>query len=196
MLFSLPMLRQTVLLNAADGDDLAAKPSERVARIVQRYTDDVWRTARDLGVARSDLEDVTQEVLVVVLRRLDDIEPEKERAFALATTVRVAANWRRSRRRRPEELTESMDAVEPAAGLARVRTPEEALERSEKLALLRAALEQMPEPLRVAFTLFELEQLTAREIAEQLGLAEATIFSRVHRARVVFRRVCEENRHG
>lgn len=185
------MLRQALLLNAADRDGSAIKPSERIERIVRRHTDDVWRTARDLGVARADLEDVTQEVLVVVLRRLDDIEPEKERAFALATTVRVVANWRRGRRRRPEDLSGHMDAVEPLPGLARPRTPEEALERTEKLAVLRAALEQMPEPQRVAFTLFELEQLTAKEIAEQLGVAEATIFSRVHRARAVFRRVCE-----
>jgi DNA-directed RNA polymerase specialized sigma24 family protein len=46
----------------------------------------------------------------------------------------------------------------------------------------------MPEPQRVAFTLFELEQLTAREIAEQLGVAESAVFSRVRRAWQIFRR--------
>jgi RNA polymerase sigma-70 factor (ECF subfamily) len=46
----------------------------------------------------------------------------------------------------------------------------------------------MTDAQREAFILFDLEQLTAPEIAEQLGLPEAAIVSRVRRAREVFRR--------
>jgi DNA-directed RNA polymerase specialized sigma24 family protein len=46
----------------------------------------------------------------------------------------------------------------------------------------------MTEAQREAFTLFDLEQLTAPEIAEQLGVPEAAIVSRVRRARDVFKR--------
>ncbi len=197
MLFSLSMLRQALHVRAENDvvdapGDAKSEAASRVERMVRQHTDSVWRTARDLGVPSRDLEDVTQEVLLVVLRRLADIEVTKERAFMLATTVRVAANWRRTRQRRPEELTESMDILPNAnAYHASVTpTPEEALERTQRLALLRAALAQMPEPQRVAFTLFELEQLTAKEIAEQLELAEGAVFSRVRRAWQVFRRVC------
>jgi RNA polymerase sigma-70 factor (ECF subfamily) len=168
--------------------------SIRVEKIVRDHVDSVWRTARDLGVPARDLEDVVQEVFVVVVRRLADIEENRERAFVLATTARIAANWRRKRRRRPEELTESMDSVRNLESLPIQRdslTPEQALERRQKLAVLANALAEMPEQQREAFTLFELEQLTAREISEQLGVPEAAIFSRVRRAWVVFRRHCE-----
>jgi RNA polymerase sigma-70 factor, ECF subfamily len=184
-----------------DGVELAPELARdaraaRVERIVALYLDAIWRTARDLGVLPRDLDDVVQEVLVVCVRRLDDIEPARERAFLLATTARVVANWRRSRRRRPAEPFESMDDLgsEGIAPGARPAGPIEALERKRELELLQAALEEMTEPQREAFTLFELEELTAREIAEQLGVSEPVVFARVQRARGVFQRYLERVR--
>jgi RNA polymerase sigma-70 factor, ECF subfamily len=161
-----------------------------VEHIVLQHLDAIWRTARDLGVSARDLDDVVQEVLIVCVRRLSDIEPERERAFLLATTSRVVANWRRSRRRRPAEPFEALDEIGAQGFDARTkpRNPAEVLEHKRELELVQAALEEMNEQQRVAFTLFELEELTAREIAEQLGLSEQVVFARVQRARAVFQR--------
>jgi RNA polymerase sigma-70 factor, ECF subfamily len=174
------------------GDDASAADArvQRVEQIVARHIDSIWRTARDLGVLPRDLEDVVQEVLVVCVRRIDDIDPARERAFLLATTARVVANWRRTRRRRPAEPFEFVDEL-GSEGLephAQPTGPAEALERKRELALVQSALDEMTEPQRVAFTLFELEELTAREIAEQLGVSEPVVFARVQRARAVFQR--------
>lgn len=167
--------------------------SARIESIVREHIDTIWRTARRLGVRESDADDVVQEVLVVVVRRSGDIEPSRERAFVVATAARVAANYRRGRRRRAEDLTQSVDLLQPLE-LARAEvcaaTQEASLERSRKLGLLERALSEMTEGQRVAFTLFELEQLTAREISRELGLPEAAIVSRVRRAREVLRRCC------
>ena len=170
-----------------------ASAAERVARVEQivlRHLDGIWRTARDLGVSARDLDDVVQEVLIVCVRRLSDIEPERERAFLLATTSRVVANWRRSRRRRPAEPCEAIDEItgQWLDARSKPRSPAEALEHKRELELVQAALAEMNEQQRVAFTLFELEELTAREIAEQLGLTEQVVFARVQRARAVFQR--------
>jgi RNA polymerase sigma-70 factor (ECF subfamily) len=150
----------------------------------------VWRTARDLGVYPRDLEDVVQDVMVVCVRRLGDIDPERERAFLLATTARVVANWRRTHRRRPAEPVKCVDGLGAEALDPRVSQddPAEALEHKRELELVQSALEQMTEPQRVAFTLFEIEGLTAREIAGELGLSEMVVFARVQRARGVFHR--------
>jgi RNA polymerase sigma-70 factor, ECF subfamily len=175
----------------APGDVSGAQARvQRVEDIVHRHLDSIWRTARDLGVLPRDLEDVVQEVLVVCVRRLNDIEPARERAFLLATTARVVANWRRGRRRRPAEPYESVDELgsEGFEPHSKPAGPAEALERKRELALVQAALDEMTEPQRVAFTLFELEELTAREIAEQLGVSEPVVFARVQRARAVFQR--------
>jgi RNA polymerase sigma-70 factor, ECF subfamily len=178
----------------------AADESARVARveqIFQRHLDAVWRTARDLGVVPRDLEDIVQEVMVVCVRRLADIDPARERPFLLATTARVVANWRRGRRRRPAEPVESVEEIEVHALDRRLGrdNPADALEHKRELELVQAALEQMTEPQRVAFTLFEIEGLTAREIGDQLGLSEPVVFARLQRARGVFHRHVERA-HG
>jgi RNA polymerase sigma-70 factor, ECF subfamily len=162
----------------------------RVEQIFHRHLDAVWRAARTLGVAPRDQEDVVQEVMLVCVRRLGDIEPERERAFLLATTAKVVANWRRGRRRRPAEPVESVDALGGSALDPALRRdgPAEALEHKRELMLVQSALEQMTEPQRTAFALFELEGLSAREIADQLGLSESVVFARVSRARAVFQR--------
>jgi RNA polymerase sigma-70 factor, ECF subfamily len=176
------------------GAEAAAADTEaRVARVEQifhRHLDAVWRTARALGVSPRDQEDVAQEVMLVCVRRLGDIEPERERAFLLATTSKVVANWRRARRRRPADPTDSFDGLESRALEPQVTRdgPVEALEHKRELARVQAALEEMTEPQRVAFTLFEIEGLSAREIADQLGLSESVVFARVQRARAMFHR--------
>jgi RNA polymerase sigma-70 factor, ECF subfamily len=173
---------------AADRADAASARVARVEQIFHRHLNAVWRTARGLGVLPRDLEDVAQEVMLVCVRRLQDIEPLRERAFLLATTTRVVANWRRGRRRRPAEPVENVDGLHPIEPSQGPSGPAEALEHKRDLELAQAALEQMTEPQRVAFTLFEIEGLTAREIADQLGLSEPVVFARVQRARGVFQR--------
>ena len=176
-----------VLSSAESGTDADVA---RVEQIFHRHLDAIWRAARTLGVAPGDQEDVVQEVMLVCVRRLGDIEPERERAFLLATTTKVVANWRRGWRRRPAEPMESVDGLAGRA-LAPVQkrdSPVEALEHKRELLLVQAALEQMTEPQRTAFTLFEIEGLSAHEIATQLGLSESVVFARLSRARAVFQR--------
>ena len=169
----------------------------RVEQIFHRHLDAVWRAARALGVSASDREDVVQEVMLVCVRRLGDIEPERERAFLLATTTKVVANFRRTRRRRPAEPAEDMEALEGTFEAAQPREgPVEALERKRDLERVQAALEQMTEQQRAAFVLFEIEGLSAREIAEQLGVSESVVFARVQRARAVFQRRSAKTSRG
>lgn len=168
----------------------------RLSGIVHEHLDAMYRTARRLGVRPADMEDALQDALVVVLRRLDDIQPGKERAFVVAVTAGVAANRRRRERRRPEDPTEALDELDAGAGSAQLCRPshgqrngEQSVERSRRLALLQAGLDAMTEAQRVAFVSFELEELTAPEVAEQLGVSTFTVVSRVRRARAVLSRM-------
>jgi RNA polymerase sigma-70 factor (ECF subfamily) len=178
----------------------STEQSGRVERIVREQLDTVWRTARRLGVPNAELDDVAQEVMLVVVRRIDAIEPDKERAFVAATTVRVTANWRRRQRRHPERPSDALDALgsDPEYAVSRhgLEPGEHCVDRARKLQLLNAALEVMTEPQRVAFILFELEELTAREIAEQLQVPEAAVVSRARRAREAFANFCERHGYG
>jgi RNA polymerase sigma-70 factor (ECF subfamily) len=199
VLLTISLPRQVLCFLGASPRTSQGEAAARVEGIVSAHIDAVWRTARRLGVASRDIEDVAQEVMLVVLRRVDDIELDRERAFVLATTVRVVANWRRSRRRHPEELTDCVEHVVSRAehyATQAADNPEQALERVRKLELLQAALHEMTEPQQGAFIMFELEQMTASEIARELQVPQAAIVSRVRRAREVFARCLARHRQA
>lgn len=172
---------------------LAGEDQRRFELLVDAHLDAMYRTARRLGIREEDAEDLVQEVLVVLARRLAEIEVNKVRAFALGTTARLALSFRRKALRRREALVGEMDEVAPASYLALSRGlgGEQRVARAEALALLRAGLDAMTEAQRVTFVLFELEELRASEIAAELGVAEAAVVSRLNRARGVMRRICE-----
>lgn len=77
--------------------------AERYNRIVEENLSGVWRVAGRCGVHASSLDDVIQEVSLVVARKLKQVETGAEREFVVAVTVRVAANWKRTQRRRRED---------------------------------------------------------------------------------------------
>jgi RNA polymerase sigma-70 factor (ECF subfamily) len=180
-------------------ESLEQAAEQRFEAVVSAHLDAIYRTARRLGTRDGDIEDLVQEVLLVLARRIGDIEVEKERAFALGTTARVAAGFRRQARRRREELVGELDAE---SELVSASTPslgasgEQRVEQAEALELLREGLEAMTEVQRVTFVLFELEELRASEIAAELGVEEAAVVSRLHRARSVMRRVCARRGSG
>jgi RNA polymerase sigma-70 factor (ECF subfamily) len=163
----------------------------RFEMLVDAHLDAIYRTARRLGVREDDVEDLVQEVMMVLARRLVDIELDKERAFALGTTARLAAGFRRRAYRRKEELVAELESAEAVSLPSLGASGEQRVEQVEALAVLRAGLEAMTEEQRVTFVLFELEELRASEIAAELGVARAAVVSRLHRARSVMRRICE-----
>jgi RNA polymerase sigma-70 factor (ECF subfamily) len=173
------------------------REASRVQQIVLEHLNAVWRTARRLGVPSSDVDDVAQEVALVVLRRESVIQPGRERAFVIGSTARIASNGRRSRRRQPLPLADAAAGF-AEVGRAELAPPEGAgdssqeasLQRAQGLALLEAALQEMTPAQRVVFTLFELEEFSAREIAEQLEIPEAAVVSRLRRGREVFQSFC------
>src|SRR5689334_9375428 len=102
----------------------------RLRRLIDEHLDFIWRSLRRLGVPMTDVDDCTQQVSLVIARRLDEITPGSERPFIFSTVMRVASEARRSRARRREVYE---DAGEPC-DLA--PSPEEAAERSSARALL------------------------------------------------------------
>jgi RNA polymerase sigma-70 factor (ECF subfamily) len=142
----------------------------------------VWRTVLRLGIPAHAADDAAQEVFIVAARKLDAIEPGRERRFLLSTATRVAANLRRSYASRREQSDEEVVATQadprPLADVL--------LDQRRLRSLLDQVLESMPEELRVPFVLFELEGLSTPEIAEIIGIPLGTAASRLRRAREFF----------
>jgi RNA polymerase sigma-70 factor (ECF subfamily) len=149
-----------------------------VAVWVRREFGFVWRSLRRFGLAPADADDAAQQVFLIFSSKLPNIEPGSERAFLFGTAFRIASRARRSRQRRRENLEETFDVL-----LGTGLNPEQALEQRQASELLNAVLEALPDDLRAAFILSEIEQLTRVEIAELLCVPQGTVASRLRRAR-------------
>jgi RNA polymerase sigma-70 factor (ECF subfamily) len=158
--------------------------SSRLAGLVDEHLDFVWRSLRRLGVPEAGVDDAAQQVWLVVARRLDDIVPERERAFLFSAALRVASDARRALARRREVPT--LEQVHPVDSRPRA---DELLDQKQARALLDEILEELPMSLRAVFVLYELEELTVTEIAGILALRRGTAASRLRRARKEFERV-------
>jgi RNA polymerase sigma-70 factor (ECF subfamily) len=162
-------------------------PLQREARLralVDAHLDTVWRALKRLGVPDAGADDATQEVFIVAARRLDEIEHGRERGYLLGIALRVAADARRALRRRGEvPLDEVGDAALAGGQQASAGAAEAALDQQRARQALAAVLARMPDELREAFVLFEIEELTAPVAAAALGVPVGTIASRVRRAR-------------
>jgi RNA polymerase sigma-70 factor (ECF subfamily) len=115
------------------------------------------------------------------VRRLDDIAVGSERAFLFGTAFRVAAAHRRRAPRRHEHLDgDAARHTDPAPG------PEDALDRQHTRRRLDQVLDELDLELRVVFVMYELEEMTAPQIAELMELPVGTVSSRLRRARQAF----------
>jgi len=156
-------------------------PRDRLRTLLVEHHAFVWRTLRRLGVPTGDVEDASQQVFLVAHRRLVEIVPESERSFLFQTALRVAADWRRSQRRRKQEAALALPEVADIAA-----SPEEMLDRQRQRALLDQVLGSLPMKLRAVFVLFELEEMTLAEIATMSSTPLGTVASRLRRARQAF----------
>lgn len=178
--------------SAAVPCDPASANNTRLRAAFDQHFDYVWRLLRRLGVHEASVDDAAQLVFLTLSAKLAQVVLGKERAFLTGTAFRVASNQRRGERRSYERADEQpiARAVDPAP------SPEELIDASRERAWLDRTLDRLPLDLRAVLVLFELEDLTAPEIAKLLDLPVGTVASRLRRARQLFLEAAEELRRA
>ena len=89
----------------------------------------------------------------------------------------------RSVRKERELVDHGVDVAAAAAPVSREPDALAMLEQGDRRALLHHALAQLPDTLRTAVLLRDIQELTYQEIADRLDLAEGTVKSRINRGR-------------
>jgi RNA polymerase sigma-70 factor, ECF subfamily len=152
------------------------------AEVYEQHFDFVWRSLRRLGVDPSALDDAVQEVFLVVHRRLGEFEGRSSlKTWLFGISLRVAQRVARTQARHPTAELPEVTAVGSAEP-----TPQDQAARREAIALLHAILGDLDPDKRAIFVMVELEQLSAPEIAEELGIPLNTVYSRLRAARREF----------
>lgn len=160
-------------------NDVVETPQFR--EIYDEYFSFVFRLARRFGVHERSLDDATQDVFLVVHRKLADFEGRSGlKTWIYGITRRVAKDYRRRVERKEQGMV-------PTEGLASQSTgPAEHAARKQAAQTLETILTTLDPAKREVFVLAEMEQMTAPEISEALKLNLNTVYSRLRNARVEF----------
>ena len=151
--------------------------------VVARYKRKVFHIGYKFTGRHDDAEDLTQEIFLKVFKSLDKFNQSADFSTWLSSVARnFCIDHYRASKREKEVLVEDLVAFDLAPA-STGSSPHRALEDRDRRSFLRRGLEALPEKLREAVVLRDLQGLTYQEMADRLGLPEGTVKSRINRGR-------------
>lgn len=175
-------LDQELVLRAQNGDQrafelLVLKYERRIARLLSRMIRD-----------QSEIEDVSQEAFIKAYRALPTFRGESAfYTWLYRIAINTAKNHLSTLGRRPvlsaEYEDEDGDSVDAASLLPDFHTPETELSNKQIVSTVNEAVNALPEELREAITLREMDGMSYDEIAAAMDCPIGTVRSRIFRAR-------------
>ncbi|MBI3371696.1 MAG: RNA polymerase sigma factor RpoE [Betaproteobacteria bacterium] len=173
---------QRLVERAQSGDKrafglLVDKYQRRLARLLSRYVRDP-----------AEVEDVTQEAFIKAYRALPSFRGDSAfYTWLYRIGINAAKNWLVSSGRRVPTSTgveaEDVEGFEDSEQFRDINTPESLLLSREIAGMLNATMDALPEELRTAIQLREIEGLSYEEIARIIDCPIGTVRSRIFRAR-------------
>lgn len=152
--------------------------------VYAEHFDFVWRNLRRLGVPESCLRDATQEVFLVVHRRLGEFIPRGTmRSWLYSILRRVALAQKRQYRLQLRSGTAPIDPLIDEF----VCNPESDAIRGQSLRLLLELLGRLDDDKRAALVSVDLEGMSVPEACVALEVNPNTLYSRLHAARRLMR---------
>jgi RNA polymerase sigma factor (sigma-70 family) len=156
-------------------DYLRTRSDAAFAELVRRYAPMVWGVCRRTVGHVQSAEDAFQAVFMVLARKAASVRPAAAvggwlHGVAVHTSLRARAMTDRRRNKHSP-----LDADHPA--------PPEAAVDADELRVLDEEIAKLPDPLRAAVALCELDGMSRRDAANRLGVAEGTLSSRLATAR-------------
>ncbi len=141
------------------------------------HIDRLYRAAWALCGSREDAEDLVQDTYARILQKPRMLRSDEDLGYLLRVLRNTHFSRLRAagRRPRPDPLPDELDRVEDRAAT----TPEAALASSELYALIA----ELPDPFREVLVAIDVVGLSYREAARTLRVREATVTTRLYRAR-------------
>ncbi len=155
------------------------------AELVDRHAALMYRVAYTLLRQPQDAEDAVQETLLKLYRTGGWRAMDEERAFLAKSVWRVGLSRLATSAAKAMRHAEDVAALNlPSAG----DSPEQAALRSAQQALMQRLIDDLPENFRQALVLSAVDGMRSQEVAQVLGIPEATVRTRVLRAKAEMRK--------
>jgi RNA polymerase sigma-70 factor, ECF subfamily len=151
--------------------------------VVRQYWRKVFNVAYKFVGRHDEAEDLAQDIFLKLFRSLATFD---RRANFQTWLVSVSRNLCIDHYRSVRKERETIDRTVNAADLSPISievSPHVALERTDLAQHLRRALNDLPQTLRTAVVMRDLQDMSYQEIADRLGLPEGTVKSRINRGR-------------
>jgi RNA polymerase sigma-70 factor (ECF subfamily) len=182
-------------LNDPDGALVTrAQAGDREAfeQLVRRHADNLYRVIRRFGLSSDAAQDVTQEAFLRAWRGIGAFEGEA-RFFTWLYRIGLNEAKRRLEREPARSLLRSLEdegAVDPPDARDE---PHARVAYAELRVALAAAVRTLPPKYRAPLILRDIECLSTADAAAILGLSEAAVKSRLHRARLAVRKAVSDH---
>jgi RNA polymerase sigma-70 factor (ECF subfamily) len=142
-----------------------------------QHLDALYRAAWAMCGSREDSEDLVQETFARVLARPRNVKEGGDRAYLMSALRNTFYSRLRTTSRRPRETQtlEDVEAIEPRVAVQP--------DRAAEVGAVFDAIAELPEDFRLAIAAVDILGLSYGEAANALGTREATITTRLYRAR-------------
>ena len=156
---------------------LVAKYQRRLARLISRFVRD-----------SVEIEDLTQEAFIKAYRALPTFRGDSAfYTWLYRIGINTAKNYLLAQKRKAPTTTvfdaEESEGFEDAGLMHEVSTPENELMSKQVVDVVNSSLQDLPDDLRIALTLREIEEMSYEEIAAMMNCPIGTVRSRIFRAR-------------
>jgi len=171
--------------------------SEAIPRLMEAHGGKIYGLGLRICQGTAEAEDLVQETFLRAFRHWEQFEGRSEPSSWLYTiATRLCRRMHRKRSGEPQHM-ESLAELLPSPDEAVPAPPEtsDPLDRQlrrEARERVQRALAELPLDFRMPLMLKDIAELSMPQIAEILGLKEATVKTRIHRARLKLRRVLAE----
>jgi RNA polymerase sigma-70 factor (ECF subfamily) len=179
---------------------LQARDEHAFNELVQIYSPRIFRLVFRMLGRRAEAEDMTQEVFVQVFKAIGQFRGDsKLQTWIYRVAINSCKNRNKYLARRHDDAQDAFDVVadhqplHQAQGVTAgdVSRPDQMVEGKEVESIVRAAIAELDPEFREALVLRDIENLSYEEITEIVGVAEGTVKSRIHRARVMLKEIVE-----
>src|SRR5438477_12596553 len=175
---------------AASGDDVESL-IQRCLRgdqgawelIVRQYWRKVFNIAYKFVGKHDEAEDLTQDIFMKIFKSLGTFDRRANfQTWLISVSRNLCIDHYRSVRKERETIDRGVDpnTLSPTSAEA---DPSAGLEQRDRVELLRQAMSALPETLRTAVLMRDIQELSYQEIADRLRLPEGTVKSRINRGR-------------
>lgn len=156
--------------------------------LVLKYQRKIMRLLSRMVREPSEVEDVAQEAFIKAYRALPQFRGDSAfYTWLYRIAINTARNWQAANHRRPMGSsiveTEDNETFDQIDNLTDISTPESLMASRQVVDTVNAAIDTLPEDLRKAIVLREIEGMTYEDIAQTMNCPIGTVRSRIFRAR-------------